>query len=149
MAAKSSAYGPNRRRRFPRPVQTHHEKDRAVWRKQPVCFLVGRRRVPLNMDGQRAVGILLQARQHRRNQNAFTGCRGLDVRIHGFNGVVVAPEPGVGSCGTLQPISIKVSTITEVVTYLPAFNVRGSAGNVIVNFRVLFLNRDELHHSFW
>ena len=55
------ANGQDRRRRFLRPVHAHHEKDRAVWRRQPVCFLVGRRGMLLNMDGQRAVGILLQA----------------------------------------------------------------------------------------
>ena len=56
----------DRRRRRLRPVQAHHEIDRVIRRRKPVRFQVCAGAVLLDVDGQRAVCLLLHLRPHRR-----------------------------------------------------------------------------------
>jgi len=56
----------NWRRRLFWPVQTHDQVNRTVGSGQPIRLLVRRSSVLLDVQRQRAVRILLQARQHRR-----------------------------------------------------------------------------------
>src|SRR5450759_2621513 len=60
------AYGQDRWRRFLWYVEAQQHVGWSVRRGQPVRFPVFARRVLLNVDGQRPIGIRLHVRQHRR-----------------------------------------------------------------------------------
>src|SRR6266478_5467802 len=63
---RSLAGRQDRRRRLLGPIQAHDQINGAVGRWQPIGFLGLARRILLDVERERAVGILLHPRKHRR-----------------------------------------------------------------------------------